>query len=95
MKRLKLPMMHAMWCSLCLLVITTTSVQGDDRPFKKVPAFDFADGSYLDNGINPDNILDRLVGQDDMTYLIGMITRVQTHMHCLDSFSMPGENDGS
>ena len=65
MKRLKLPMMHAMWCSLCLLVLATTSAQAGDRPFKKVPSFDFADGSYLDNGINPDNILDRLVGQDE------------------------------
>lgn len=31
-----------------------------------------------------------LVGQDDMTYLVGMLERVKTHMHCLDSFDIPG-----
>lgn len=31
-----------------------------------------------------------LVGQKDMTYLVGMLERVKTHMHCLDSFDIPG-----
>ena len=34
----------------------------------------------------------RLVGEKDLTYLIGMMARVQTHMHCIDSFDIPGVN---
>ena len=30
-----------------------------------------------------------LIGEDDLTYLLGMLERVQTHMHCLDSFVIP------
>ncbi len=36
-----------------------------------------------------------LTGSDDLTYLIGMVTRIQTHMHCVDSFfEIPGEDAG-
>ena len=35
------------------------------HPFDGAPAFDFADHYYLANGINPPDIVDRLVGQDD------------------------------
>lgn len=32
----------------------------------------------------------RLVGADDLTYLVGMLGRVATHMHCIDTFDIPG-----
>ena len=34
------------------------------RPYNKDPAFDFSDDFYLENGINPDAIVDRLAAQD-------------------------------
>lgn len=37
----------------------------DDRPFKKVPAFEFSDAFYLANGVNPSNLTDRLDGSLD------------------------------
>jgi hypothetical protein len=42
----------------------TVLAKGGGRPFDKVPAFDFSDDFYLQNGINPAVIVDRLVGQD-------------------------------
>ncbi|NIV98371.1 hypothetical protein GWN26_04145 [Candidatus Saccharibacteria bacterium] len=38
---------------------------GGNRPYDKVPAFDFADNFYLQNGIDPNAIVDRLVAQDN------------------------------
>jgi hypothetical protein len=29
------------------------------------------------------------VGMEDLTYLIGMLERVQMHMHCKDSYVLP------
>lgn len=37
---------------------------GGNRPLDGVPAFDFSDDFYRTNGLNPDAIVDRLVGQD-------------------------------
>ena len=37
---------------------------GDTRPLNGVAAFDFSDDFYRANGLNPDAIVDRLVGQD-------------------------------
>jgi hypothetical protein len=33
-----------------------------------------------------DGLAYRLIGHRDLTYLIGMMGRVQTHLHCADSF---------
>ncbi len=31
----------------------------------------------------------RLIGVDDLTYLVGMLGRVGTHLHCVDTFEIP------
>lgn len=45
------------------LLLATDNRDGD-RPYDKIPAFDFADDFYLANGIDPGSIVDRLVAQD-------------------------------
>lgn len=40
-------------------------IGAESRPYNKFPAYDFSDGFYKKNGINPDKIVDRLVGQEE------------------------------
>lgn len=43
--------------------------QCDDRPYDRVPAFDFTDEFYRQNGIDPDEILNRLDGEDGLSVI--------------------------
>lgn len=31
----------------------------------------------------------RLIGADDLTYMVGMLGRIGTHLHCVDIFDIP------
>ena len=47
-----------------LVLCAAGIAQADDKPFDKLPACDFSDDFYLENGIVPEKLVDRLVGHD-------------------------------
>lgn len=65
MKRLRHLLKHSVWLLAGLLVFAISPTQADDRPFDGLPAFDFADDFYRENGIKPEALVDRLVAQDE------------------------------
>jgi len=67
------------WFLMCRLASTVTLAQGDDRPYDKLPAFDFAGDVSLKNGINPAALLDRLVAQDARA-----VVDTSPHADCTD-----------
>ena len=55
---------------------------------EQVDAGDVTHGVYLSRLANGD-LAYRLIGRDDLTYLIGMMTRAAMHMHCDAAYVIP------
>ena len=58
------PVLYALAIFGLPTLVWGTSSGGDEEPYDGFPAFEFSDSFYIEEGIDPSVLLDRLVGQD-------------------------------